>query len=121
MTQSTFVNHNIKTNIDIFPKKMCSSAKSLSTILTGLEIGYYIVAILFEIIFSHWRHIYVPITIARGLIIPFLIMEIFGNNRQHYGIIISSCVFRALKFILAIVLLSMLYLHSDMFGRSRLE
>ena len=96
---------------------MCRSAKTLSTILTGLEIGCYIVAILFEIIFSERNNIYVPITITRGLIIPFLILEIFGNQRQHFGIIFSSCIFRACKFILAIILLILLYTHDDWFGR----
>ena len=96
---------------------MCN-AKSLSTILIGIEIGCYVVAILFEIIFSEFKEeIYVPITIARGLIIPFLILEIFGNQRQHFGIILSSCLFRALKFILAIVLLILLYIHADWFGK----
>ena len=116
MSQSTVLYLHNKKNIDIFPK-MCN-ATSLSIISTGLEIGCYIVAILFEIIFSEYKEqIYIPITIARGLIIPFLILEVFGIKRQHFGIILSSCIFRALKFILAIVLVILLYIHADWFGK----
>ena len=116
MSQSTVLYHHNKKNIDIFPK-MCN-AKSLSTILTGIEIGCYVVAILFEIIFSEYKEeIYVPLPIIRGLLIPFLILEIFGNQRQYFGIILSSCIFRALKFILAIVLVIFLYIHGDWFGK----
>ena len=88
---------------------MCNakSLSFLSTILTGLEIGCYGVAIFYEI---SWD-INIPLPIIRGLLIPFLIMEIFGNQRQRYGIILSSCIFRALKFILAIVFLVLLYTH----------
>ena len=107
MTQSTFVYHHSKKNIDIF-LKMCN-AKLLSTILTGVEIGCYVVAIGIEISFG--PDLFIPLPIIRGLLIPFLIMEIFGNQRQRYGIILCSCIFRALKFILAIVFLVLLYTH----------
>ena len=91
---------------------MCNakSLSFLSTILTGLEIGCYGVAIFYEI---SWGDIFIPLPIIRGLLIPFLIMEIFGNQRQRYGIILSSCIFRALKFILAIIFLVLLYTHPD--------
>ena len=89
------------------------SPYSISTWLTSVEIGLYVVAIVFEIIFSHWHEIYIPITIARGVIIPFLILEIFGNNGRYFGLILFSCFFRGCKLILAMYLLILLYVNGE--------
>ena len=93
---------------------MCCSSKGCGASLAKFEIGFYILLSLIEIIITYtWNEIVIFIPLARGVIIPLLMLEIVGIQRQHYGIAVFSCVFRAFKLILAPTLLISLYIFLD--------
>ena len=92
---------------------MCSPIVSItSSILSGIEIGIYAILIGFEIALGHWQTIYLPITIGRGVMIPFLLFEILCNSLKKFGLLVFTCVFRIIKFGFAFYLLCFFVTHA---------
>ena len=77
-----------------------------SNVLTGIEITLYLILIGFDIVFSQWHTVFLPVTIGRCVVIPFLIFEILSNRGREFTGIVLSCVFRCSKLGLSFYLLT---------------